>query len=242
MARAPETTPEDAHIPQALGPFLQEPEKPMKYSWWARFWDRRAGRADRTKPPTNTGDVPVADTPWLRRLRGECGTIIAKERVRTEALVAVIDRELQELRARHYRAEVVIEQASNAEGRVSELEITDDVVGAGEHYSSPEERIQRRRRERTQAMDRLMRRREAAEAELLELAPRIEVLTQERTSHWVLLQERCRRLVEHHQRRAGTYVRAMERRRDGVVWRVPELDIPGWAAAQPGTGGLPVTH
>ena len=41
---------------------------------------------------------------------------------------------------------------------------------------------------------------------------------------------------------AGTYVRAMERRRDGVVWRVPELDIPGWAAAQPGTGGLPVTH
>lgn len=171
MTRAPETTPEEAHIPQALGTFLQEPEKPMKYSWWARFWDRRAGRADRTKPPTNTGDVPVADTPWLRRLRGECGTIIAKERVRTEALVAVIDRELQELRARHYRAEVVIEQASNAEGRVSELEITDDVVGAGEHYSSPEERIQRRRRERTQAMDRLRRRREAAEAELLELAP-----------------------------------------------------------------------
>lgn len=243
MTRAPETTPEEAHIPQALGIFLQEPEKPMKYSWWARFWDRRAGRADRTKPPTNTGDVPVADTPWLRRLRGECGTMIAKERVRTEALVAVIDRELQELRARHYRAEVVIEQASNAEGRrVSELEITDDVVGAGEHYSSPEERIQRRRRERTQAMDRLRRRREAAEAELLELAPRIEVLTQERTSHWVLLQERCRRLVEHHQRRAGTYVRAMERRRDGVVWRVPELDILGWAAAQPGTGGLPVTH
>ena len=29
MTRAPETTPEDAHIPQALGPFLQEPEKPI---------------------------------------------------------------------------------------------------------------------------------------------------------------------------------------------------------------------
>ena len=231
MTRAPETTPEEAHIPRALGTFLQEPEKPMKYSWWARFWDRRAGRADRTKPPTNTGDVPVADTPWLRRLRGECGTMIAKERVRTEALVAVIDRELQELRARRDRAEVVIEQAADAEGRVSALKITDDVVGAGEHYSSPEERIQRRCRERTQAMDRLRRRREAAEAELLE-----------RASHWVLLQERCRRLVEYHQRRAGTYVRAMERRRDGVVWRVPELDIPGWAAAHLGTGGLPATH
>jgi len=34
----------------------------------------------------------------------------------------------------------------------------------------------------------------------------------------------------------------MERRRDGVVWRVPELDIPEWAAAHPGTGGLPATH
>ena len=138
MTRAPETTPEEAHIPRALGTFLQEPEKPMKYSWWARFWDRRAGRADRTKPPANTGGVPVADTPWLRRLRGECGTMIAKERVRTEALVAVIDRELQELRARHDRAAVVIEQAADAEGRVSAREITDDVVGAGEHYSSHE--------------------------------------------------------------------------------------------------------
>ena len=242
MARAPETTPEDAHIPQALGTFLQEPEKPMRYSWWARFWDRRAGRADRTKPPADANGVPVADTPWLRRLRGECGTIIAKERVRTEALVAVIDRELQELRARCDRARATAEQASEAEERLSAREITDDVVGAGEHYSSPGERIQRRCRERARAVERLRKRREAAEAELLDLAPRIEVLEQERNSHWVLLQERCRRLVEHHQRRAGTYVRAMERRRDGVVWRVPEFDIPGWAAAQPGTGGLSATH
>ena len=103
--------------------------------------------------------------------------MIVKERIHTEALVAIIDQELQELRARHDKAEVVIEQASNAEGRVSALKITDDVVGAGEYYSSPEERIQRRCRERTQAMDQLRRRREAAEAELLELAPRIEVLT-----------------------------------------------------------------
>ncbi|RRD48755.1 hypothetical protein [Arachnia propionica] len=227
--------PDHAHVPDALPFFLLLPGKPLRYSLWSRFWDRWAGRRDRTDATRTSGDdAPVADTPWLTRLVSECSNVITAERIRTEALVAVIDRERAELEARLHRAEAVATSSQAELQRISDAPIGDGIVGTGEQFSSPEERLQRRQLERAAAVSAQEGRIASANAEVLEINARLEVLTQERRSHWAVLRERVRNLVKHYRRRASTYVRAMERRRDGVTWQVPDIPCPDWALADLG--------
>lgn len=239
MATKIELGPEHAHVPDALTFFLLRPGKPLRYSWLTRLGDRWAGRMDRTDAPATTGgEPPVADTPWLKRLTSECGNIIASERVRTEALVAIIDRERAELTARLSRVEAV---AAANQAELDRLAKDppfsgDAVVGAGEQYSPAEERLQRRHRERARTVAALVDGVNSAKAEALQITSRLQILKQERHSHWVVLLERIRTLVEHYRRRIGTYVRAMEHRRGGITWQVPDLPHPAWAVAELGLG------
>lgn len=231
--------PDHAHVPNALPVFMLRPSKPLRYPLWTRLSDRWAGRRDRADAPRTAGDeAPVADTPWLNRITGECDHRIAVERVRTEALVAIIEREEADLTARIQRAETIITAGQVELERISEVPISDDVVGSGEHYSPAEERLQRRRLELASARAATQDRITSAADELLEINARLEVLAQERRSHQAVLKERVRNLTKYYQRRAATYVRAMERRRDGITWQVPELRCPDWAVTALGTGNL----
>lgn len=239
MAMRIKLSPKHAHIPEVLKFFLLRPGKPLRYWCWTRFWDRWSGRKDRTDAsPAPSNEPAVADTPWLTRLTNECGNAIASERIRSEALVAVIDREQAELEARLHRIEAIVATSQAELKRLGEAPIADSIEGAGEQYSPVEERLQRRRRERARAIAALEGKLNSANAETLEIKARLEVLAQERRSHWVVLQERARNLTKHYIRRASTYVRAMEHRRDGVTCRVPDIPSPAWVVAELGSGGL----
>lgn len=237
MAAKIKLGPQHAHIPGALPFFLLRAGKPLPYPLWTRIGDRRAGRRDRAETTRAPGDeVPVADTPWLSRLTSECSTAIASERIRAEALVAIIDRERAELEARLSRANE-ISDASRAElDKLAAKPVDDGIVGTGERYSQPSERLQRRRLEQAAAIAAAEGRAASATAEMLEIRARLGILDQERRSHLTVLKERARNLTKHYQRRASTYVRALERRRGGITWRVPDIPCPDWAVAELGTG------
>lgn len=226
-----------AHVPQALAPFLLAPDKPRPYRWWTRWADAWAGWRDRTEP----GGAPttqVADTPWLRRLAADCDNATASGRHRTESLVAVLDRRRAALMAAIEQCRDTIDAAAADVEEHSAAPITAEVVGAGELYSPPDEILRRRRHERDQRVGGAARQLARARAQLRELNQELEVVEQERQSHWVVLQERTRVLIEYYQRRAATYCRALEQRRDRQFWGVPDLRVPGWASSPLGSGGV----
>ncbi|SHJ61181.1 hypothetical protein SAMN02745244_02886 [Tessaracoccus bendigoensis DSM 12906] len=231
-------SPSHASVPEALAPFLAAPDRPVPYRWWTRLSDRWAGRRDRVASRHQpTPEVAEADTPWLRRLIADCNNAVATGRVRTEALVSILDRERATLLGEIDQAKLAIADLTADLSHLDAVPITGDAVGPGEMYSSSEERLRRRRHERNQRSGRLNGLLGAARARLADAHKRVEIIEQERKSHWVVLQERTRVLTEYHQRRAATYTGALENRRSGQFWAVPQLEIPDWARADLGTGG-----
>lgn len=239
MGKLVRITPELAHVPDALPAFLLKADRPLPYRWWTRLSDHLAGRRDRLYSDTITlNEPPVAQSPWLQRQLAECATALARGRTRTEALVAVLDRELASLAA---DADQQAEALASLQAQLVELEsapVGDGIVGAGEVFSPPHERQQRRRRERAAQFAQLQRATADAEAARRDIDRQINTLNQERRSHWVVLQERSRQLVELYQRRVCTYTRGMEQRRKGIVLTAPTVATPAWVSAQLGTGGV----
>lgn len=231
-------SPSHARVPEALATFLTAPDRPMPYRWWTRLGDRWAGRRDRTAPLHDpVPEVAEADTPWLRSLAAACANAVATGRVRAEALVSILDRERAALLGEIDQAKLAVAELTADLARVESVPITGDAVGTGEMYSPSDERLRRRRHERTQRSAALSGQLGAARARLADAHRQLEVIEQERKSHWIVLQERARILIEHHQRRAATYTRALENRRSGQFWAVPRLEVPAWARADLGTGG-----
>lgn len=231
--------PEHARVPQALPAFLLRPDQPPVYRWWRRVLDRWAGVRDRTPAPEHReGATPVADSPWLRRLLAECAAAIAVGRTRTDALVAVLDVECARVRAEIEVLEGVLDELDEARSAADQETIDDTIVGPGELYSPPEERLQRRARQKADKIARLQAQADAVQARLRSARQELGVLEQERRSHWSVLQERTRLLVEHYQRRAGSYTRGLERRRRRVFFVTPTVVAPDWVRADLGTGGI----
>lgn len=231
-------SPDHAHLPRAFHSFLLVPDRPLRYGLWLRFRDTWAGGRDRSTDP-NAGsewsESPVR-SPWLQRLEAECATALAAGRTRAEALVAVIERDRAELESEAAALQLMLSELNESQG-ATEPEPDDAVVGVGERYSSPAERIARRRWEQAGKRARLASDTSAAKARRRAVVQQIAVLEQERRSHWTVLQERGRQLLAHYQRRAGTYTRAMERRREGERLIAPTLPVPEWLGADLGTAG-----
>lgn len=237
--RSIELTSELAHVPSALPVFLLHPERPLRYGWWARSRDSWDGRRDRgcVSEASGGSEPSTAETPWLRRLRAECHNAIGQERTRTEALVAVLDREIAALKAQIAAAETAGAQREEERRQSDATPVTDAVVGAGEIYSPADERVQRRRLERATTSARLAGQAAAAHEARRTASQQLDVVVQERRNHWIVLQERARVLAEHYQRRASTYIRALERPRRGERFDVPDMGVPDWASADLGAGG-----
>lgn len=232
-------TPELAHVPNALPTFLLKADRPLPYRWWTRLSDHFAGRRDRTfTEEIANSDAPVVESPWLQRQLAECANAIARGRTRTEALVAVLDRELAALSSNVEQQEGVIASLTSQIATLQDAPVTDEVVGAGERYSDPSERLQRRHRERSIVLGQLRQSLTVAQDARRDLGRQIGTINQERRSHWVVLQERSRQLTELYQRRVCTYTRGMEQRRKGVLLTAPTVTMPSWASAALGTGGL----
>ena len=242
MNRLLPITPDLAHVPNALPVFTMRADRPLPYRWWTRLSDHLAGRRDRVNSEASLAtNNAVAESPWLHRLLAECATAIARGRTRTEALVAVLDRELAHLHAGVQQHEDTLETVARQINDLLDQPITDEIVGAGERYSDPDERLRRHQLNRASELNRLRQQAEAARNAKRRLMREIGTLQQERRSHWVVLQERSRQLVELYQRRACSYVRGMERRRQGIVLTAPTVSAPVWSVADLGTGGLEQT-
>lgn len=230
-------SPGQAHVPAALEVFRAQPPKPLRYGWWRRWRDGAAGRVDgrvrATGPSASVG--VVADTPWLRALAAECGNRVADERARSETLVAILDRERAEAQARLDRLQDLIADREAQLQRFKGTQITDAIVGPGEQYSPPDERLRRRVYELAKAKETARSDIASAAGEMRDAKVRVDVLNQQRDSHWTVLQQRVHYLREHYQRRAGIYVRGYSRA-SGADHQPPELLYADWVAAPLGVG------
>ena len=228
-------SPDHAHLPRAFHAFLLVPDRPPRYGLWLRARDAWAGWRDRSTDPNaeSERDAAPVTSPWLQRLEAEYATALAAGRTRAEALVAVIDGERAELESEAASLGLLLAQL-DARHSAPEPEPDDAILGVGERYSTPAERLARRRWEQAGRRARLTSDTSGAEARRRAVVQRIAVLEQERRSHWTLLQQRGRLLQAHYQRRAGTYTRAMERRREGQRLTAPAMPAPAWLGAELG--------
>lgn len=235
MSRKDRTfTTDVAHLPDAFAAYQLAHRKPIRYSWWRRFLDGRAGVRDRYRPATEAPPAPVAETPWLQRLVAECHDSIARERTFTEAAVSVLDGELAMLRAEQ---EQLAEAEADLTGKLAAshgVALSDAPASAPERFCTPEEIVQRRSAEHASRVASLRGSLDAATNRRRDVGTRIALLEQERVNHWVLLKERARNLAGYHTRRAATYTRKLERRRAGVHFVAPTIEAPEWATAELG--------
>lgn len=228
-----------ARVPAALPVFLRRPIQPIRYGLWTKFRDWFDGRRDRGPKSAKAGTdatPQVIVSPWLQRLEAECLNTVAQERSLTESLVTVIGRQIAELQGRGEAAQNTVAKLEDSLATEGSANVTDEAANAAEQYSSPEERLQRRRREQSRRLSTLGSARDAASEVMRVSAEQIAVLDQEKLSHWTVLQQRARVLFEHYQRRAATYTRSMERRRVGELLRVPVFELPDWVFADVGAG------
>ncbi len=231
--------PQHARVPEALPAFLLVPDRPPVYRWWRRLFDQWAGMRDRTPAAHAPSDeIPTADSPWLQRLLSECGTAIAVGRTRTDALVAILDKEIAQLRAEEETLTESISALGEERDDVEGTELDPGIVGVGEQYSPRDERLRRRQLQKAGELSRLDGQRTAAQGRLRSIRQEIGILEQERRSHWSVFQERTRLLTEYYQRRAGSYTRGLERRRRRMFFVTPTVTAPDWAVADLGTGGI----
>lgn len=231
-------SPDLAHVPNALPAFMLKADRPLPYRWWTRLSDHSAGRRDRTQSETISSDAPVASSPWLQRQLAECANAIAVGRTRTEALVAVLDHELAAMLAAVDQHEAALADLSAKLRELIAEPVNDAAIGPGGPYSTPQERLRRNQDQRAAELSSLRNAIQTTESTTRELARRIGQLQQDRRSHWVVLQERSRQLVELTQRRVATYTRGLELRRKGIVFTAPTVTAPHWVSAELGTGGL----
>ena len=228
-------TPDLAQLPGALPVLLLTPDRPLRYGWMARARDHWAGRLDRTPVGQSHEPGEVAWSAWLQRLTAECHNAIARGRTRTEALIAVLDKERATLEAEARKAEVLVTQLERDIAEQQAAPARDR--RPGEAFSPDEEVRDRVNLERGTALARLRSAKAEAEDRQRSVLHQIHVIVTQRHSHWAVLQERTRLLVEHHQRRASTYARGMSRPWKGITYVAPVIHTPAWAHAELGTGG-----
>ncbi|TRY16873.1 hypothetical protein FOJ82_13450 [Tessaracoccus rhinocerotis] len=227
---------DQAHIPDALPVFLLVPDEPLRYGWWTRTRDHWAGRQDRLRGTEHMEPLQTASSAWLQRLFAECGNAVAQGRSRTDALVALLDKEQAALAAEERVAADHIGQLASdlAELQGSPLR---ESLGAGEGFSDDDEVLRRKALERQTALAQLRTAQTQAAERRRTVLQQIDVIVTQKRSHWSVLQERTRQLLEHYQRRASTYARGMSRPSRGITFLAPVLPMPDWAAAELGTGG-----
>lgn len=215
MTTTPSTiTAAQANVPAALNPFLRDPERAIRYRWWTRWFDHRAGTADARRTRTSsprpaTSDDTVLSTPWLARLFYERDTAIRAEQRTTAALTSVLDAQITTAQT---HLETLSEQLNGASERleaVKHMDPADRTPTVSERaYSTAAETSTRSANLHAATLA-------AAEAELSRLhagirADQIHIAERSRdiASHRHILAIRSLHLTAWYQRRAATYARA----------------------------------
>lgn len=226
-------TPAQAAVPAALVAFQRAPEKAPVYRWWTRWSDWRAGRADsrqlKAAPTLHEAGRPargqIAETAWLVRLMFERDSAIGQEHRSTDALVAVLDDSIA--REQSHLEELVsqLEAARAHADQTGQAGPDQGRLGEAEQYATEEEITARRAREHHAALARARSQVEALEEAIATTRANLASLDAAVRSHLNLLTIRSTQLADHYARRAGTYVRALNRA-SRTTYQVPAPALP----------------
>lgn len=231
-------TPTQAVVPEALDAFQRRPEKAPAYPWWTRWSDRHAGHADgrhlKDAPGLHEASRPargpVAETAWLVRLVCERDSAIGQEHRSTDALIAVLDDSIAREQSHLDELVTQLEAARSHADQTRQAGPDQGRLGEAEQYGTEEEITARRAREHHTALAGAHSQVEALEAAIATSRASLAALDAAVRSHQNLLTIRCTQLADHYARRAGTYVRALNRA-SRTPYQVPAPALPATITA-----------